>query len=571
MSNSKTTVTVRIDDRQGELEIVDGSFRVINRGYGMLKADLKPGIYKARARAGNAQNEELFEVEPNAHPFEVPMDTLFFESPIPLNGTSTTHEYHQDALMTATKEAPHDAGLGTGASVLLSVRDPSDASFRQAGEPSNVQDDYRLSFKGFRLTDPNGHLLLDCDAKALHKPDAGFALLNLALQPGRYALIHRSANNTETAMPIMAVPGWQTQVFIHVDFPNDLEAPGIPNLENRSVMMAPLGEHFQADDQYFRLTEIARYALRHGRATINRQELELLLQEKFQNPIYGLFGAHLLMLEDDPNRYLLDHVTDNLAGLIGDHFPDVMALRYALAKRPNEPFEIPAEGLSFPPLLQASWNLIAENEGFYPKGSFMREIAGLLKFGGVWLNWQPVRKTALIALEEADMRAANDTLVKSALRRTMVQKISAFAGTMLDKLKITYTAKHDGRTFEDLEDMIADINDEDDASRSLELLIGLAGKIPWEAVFRRIKSEAVEAGLINHLTDLQKSLLPTLQLIGNQLSAGEKFSLDDLQQLRKGLNIPLPVLRESLEDLWKKLLQSSIAKVIEKIADEDKS
>ena len=111
MSNSKTTVTVRIDDRQGELEIVDGSFRVINRGYGMLKADLKPGIYKARARAGNAQNEELFEVEPNAHPFEVPMDTLFFESPIPLNGTSTTHEYHQDALMTATKEAPHDAGL----------------------------------------------------------------------------------------------------------------------------------------------------------------------------------------------------------------------------------------------------------------------------------------------------------------------------------------------------------------------------------------------------------------------------------------------------------------------------
>ena len=51
------------------------------------------------------------------------------------------------------------------------------------------------------------------------------------------------------------------------------------------------------------------------------------------------------------------------------------------------------------------------------------------------------------------------------------------------------------------------------------------------------------------LTSLQRPLIPTLQLIAEQIEDGGEFTMEELEQLCQGLNIALPVLRESLNDL----------------------
>src|SRR5690606_33611955 len=152
-SNSKTSVTVAIQGLQGELESVDGDFQVIKRGFGSLQGDLKPGIYKARARAGDVLREELFAVEPGAESMDVALASLDFASPLPLQGTSTSHEYHQQALETATASIPADLGLGTGGGLLLSLRDPTDACMRQRDGTPDERDNYRRSFAGLCLRD----------------------------------------------------------------------------------------------------------------------------------------------------------------------------------------------------------------------------------------------------------------------------------------------------------------------------------------------------------------------------------------------------------------------------------
>ncbi|MFZ1546442.1 MAG: hypothetical protein WAT12_05005, partial [Candidatus Nitrotoga sp.] len=115
MSNSKINVTIHIEGGQGELEIIDGTFQTIDRGFGTLKVTLNPGIYKTRARVGDIQHEELFSVAPEAAPITIKIEPLNFATPVPLQGTSTSHEYHQDAFYDATASTPVDVGLGQGA------------------------------------------------------------------------------------------------------------------------------------------------------------------------------------------------------------------------------------------------------------------------------------------------------------------------------------------------------------------------------------------------------------------------------------------------------------------------
>ena len=115
MSSSKTPVTIEVGGYHGELEVVDGRFRVVDSGFGRLQTELAPGIYKARARAGEVRVEELFVVEPEGGSVEVSLPLPEFASPAPLAGTSTTHEYHMDPLAHISQEPPVDYGLGRGA------------------------------------------------------------------------------------------------------------------------------------------------------------------------------------------------------------------------------------------------------------------------------------------------------------------------------------------------------------------------------------------------------------------------------------------------------------------------
>lgn len=579
MSSSKTRVTVTVEDGQGELEIVDSDFRVIERGFGTLKSELNPGIYKARARAGDVRREELFVVEPDVPTFEMAMEPLYFSSPLPLNATSTIHKFQRHALVTATG-APVDAGLGQGATLLLSIRDSSDACFQQSEKSPIVRDNYRGSFTGFRLRNWQGDMLLDFDQAMQLKPDFGIALVNLHLHPGNYVLSYERDVCEQIAMPLPSLRDWQTQVFLHVDLPQGLDAPGLPNLADRAVMMAPMGIPFYPD-RHLRLAEFARYALMQGRPALPSEQVEEMLKEELHNPVLSLLAAHMLLLKRHPPHELLHAVTDNLAHLIGPNFPDVVALRIVLAELDKAAPKVPSLELSSPPLLRSSCDIVARYSELLGAGSLVCKIASRLVPQGPWLAWKPAASIGWKPAASKKNPLMLDMIRSSA--QFLFQNEQALSLKSLDKLEklmqefntLLASEASDSRPLPlptasiDTEPSVAKttLSPEDDASVALKAIITLAQQIPWDEFIKLLESEAIHRHLLTKLTTLQTSLLPTLQLIYSQLEQGGDFTLDKLEELCKGLNVPVSVLRESVEDLVTLIVRSDMEILLEKIEE----
>lgn len=534
MSNSKTCVTVAIQDLQGELEIVDGNFQVVQRGFGSLQGDFEPGIYKARARAGDVLREELFAVEPGAEFMDVALASLDFASPLPLQGTSTSHEYHQQALESATAGAPADLGLGAGGGLLLSLRDPSDACMRQRGGASAERDNYRRSFAGLRLRNADGDLLLDFDLALKQEPDLGFALLNLDLSPGNYMLCYEPPGGEPVAMPMPVAPGWQTSVFLRVNLPQDLEAPGTVDLTDRAVMMSPLGTAFFPADHHFRLAEIARYALVQGRPVLDRKQVEEMLHEKFHNPMLGLLVAHVLLLRKAPPQALLRTVIGNLTGMIGQASPDVIALDLALSEIEGKKPSLPPSGLAFPPLLSASWEILARYPKLLAPGSKARAVASRLAPQGPWLAWKPQEQSE--ATVASVIGAGFSLLSLASMQGLVTGKVGKMVSGIISK-KLAGVAPNAPQTAKA------------EAADALDILLRLARDVPWHALTKSVRAAVTDDNMLDQLTSLQRTLIPTLQLIAEQIEEGDEFTVEELEHLCQGLNVALPVLRESLNDL----------------------
>lgn len=531
MSNSRISVTINIDGGQGELEIIDGAFRTIERGFGTLKTTLNPGIYKTRALVGEIQHEELFSVEPNANNvnIEIKAGQLKFASPVPLEGTSTSHEYHQGAMVRATSLEPRDVNLGHGCALLLFVRDPSEDNLKQLKSSSpEIQKNYRHSFVGYRLLDSEGKLLLNFDEISEYDPAWGYAISNIELAPGYYVLNYEPLNGKHVAMPIQLVQSWQTQISILVNFPKGLETSGQPNLPDRAIMMTPMGVRFDPYNQLHRLTEIARYAFMDRRSIITSELINELPKIKLDNPVLELLYAHQLLMEKQPDLGLLKILVDRLAQMLGASFPDVLALRLALDYLNGIKPEIINEPL-FPPLLRASWRILAHYPELFPSDSLLCKAAAHLVSRGVWFAWKPIASRTVQNL--ASILAGVGALPSTNALLDLAQQLPLEA--IANHLKAKVTTR----------------NLQDDVSIAHSAIVMLAQNIPWKTLFSRISIGLRERDLMAELTNLQKSLLPTLQLIHEQLKDGGDFSIEEFKQLLAGLHVPLPVLYESLMDL----------------------
>ena len=528
MSNSKINVTIHIEGGQGELEIIDGTFQTIDRGFGTLKAMLNPGIYKTRARVGDIQHEELFLVAPEAAPITIKIEPLNFATPVPLQGTSTSHEYHQDVFYVATASTPVDFGLGQGAELLLFLRDPSDANFTQRNAPPEIKENYRRSFDGFRLSDADGNFLLNFDDASKCDPDWGYAISRIQLKPGYYVLSYEPLNGKHVAMPIQLVQSWQTQICILVNFPNGLEASGHPNLPDRAIMMAPVGIQFNPSDDRIRLIEIARYAFMDRSSITTNELINELPQRKLDNPILELLYAHQLLMEKQPDIGLLKMLVDRLTQMLGADFPDVLALSLVLDHLNGikpEPINEPP----FPPLLRASWRILAHYPELFPSDSLLCKAAAHLVSRGVWFAWKPIESRSEEYL--ASLLAGVGSLPSADVFSNLAQQLP------LDAI------------FNHLKAKVATRDLQDDVSVAHSVIVMLAQTLPWETLFSHISIGLKERDLMADFTNLQKSLLPTLQLIHEQLKEGGDFPIEEFKQLLAGLHVPLPVLYESLMDL----------------------
>lgn len=124
--------------------------------------------------------------------------------------------------------------------------------------------------------------------------------------------------------------GWQTQVFLFRRTFGKGEESRRPDLSEASVLMGRTGSGFYPDRDDERWTELARLALAGNRKAMpSRDDLREMLVHKFEDPMLGIYAAHLLLREPEIRVDLLEIVLGNLFSMLGEH-PDVQALRLKL-------------------------------------------------------------------------------------------------------------------------------------------------------------------------------------------------------------------------------------------------
>jgi hypothetical protein len=364
-----------------EVFLIDHEFALKERSIGDLDVEVEPGVYNVKARLGDATVEQLVVLNQDQ---ELDLrDELSLASPAPIEGASPAHE---SAVRVAAEESAKVARrIGKGAQIFLLTRSES-------GQSPLIE---------LTLHRRNGKLIED-----LAVSGSSAAGRTVSVDPGTYFLRWDDSSGIAAEQAVQAVKGWQTQVFMLDEAPAGSE----PGRHHVSVQMSR--SHFDPDDEMLRRTEEARAALADERKVASKEANEALFA-KADNPILGLFGAHLMLLAQDAvekaadeeslqdtervqapvgfDQTLFDTAVRNLRRLLGAAHPDVMALS---TKTSNPPKRM--SPLSAPPLLWRSWLLLVEASNDSPElvpWTICRQVAKLLPMRP-FLVWSPVDENA---------------------------------------------------------------------------------------------------------------------------------------------------------------------------------
>jgi hypothetical protein len=148
--------------------------------------------------------------------------------------------------------------------------------------------------------------------------------------------------------------------------------------------------HGSADS---RATELARVALATTRPVgepgrerrLVPDDVRKLLAQKYDDPMLGIYGGHLLLLEAEPDLALLTIVVENLRMLLGAPHPDVEALALRTRSLPQP------VALADPPMLRRSWALMVDADADRPDiiaDALSARVSTDFWLEGPWLVWR---------------------------------------------------------------------------------------------------------------------------------------------------------------------------------------
>lgn len=364
MSTSTSTLRIRSADTTAQIKVLDGAANVVANGIGELDARLADGLYKIRVRVGSEFQERLVALDtglPQQH-----FDQIDFPTPIPVNNTARSHEYHQAAIWDAwSKPATR---WGSGSWLLISAREWSRDNSRAHPDPAAA----------LSIILPSGDKVAFAEIATIRKKGDAYAIGAVEVDPGLYQVELALPDGSRLRRALHASPGWMTQLYMLF---RDTTGQSLPDLSGGSVAIA---RQPVVHDEQARLAEISLDALTQHRAILSEQ-MRQILRDKFEQPLLGLIGAHLLLRE--PNQAgLFRVVMKNLTKMLGAKHPDVSALRTRLRRAA-------AASVSEPPMLRASWDLLVEASGHNPElivpNSDAGKIAEFIVPGRGWLVWQP--------------------------------------------------------------------------------------------------------------------------------------------------------------------------------------
>lgn len=365
-------------DPEMEIFLIDGQFQLVARSVGRLDVDVEPGIYKIKCRTGAVTNEQFVIVQDD--PITMALPRLQFASPAPLGETSKTHEYQMQAAAMQSKFAHVTSGQGSW--IFVFVRD-----WTAKGTSSRKQN----PAKGLFLEDENGNLVADLGLASVSDISGDpWAACNVAVNPGIYRLrleFTPVEGQTDSGLEqaIVASPDWQTQVFLLQGAYGLRATDWAPDLAGGAILQSRGAGGFDPARADFRQTELARLGLTNRRQVVS-QEVRDMLRWKVDNPMLGIFGAHLLLMSRQLDEDLFRTVVQNLRRLLGEgvEHPDVEAL--ALHLESTGPYQFKS-----PPMLRRSWSLIVDATADRPfliaPDSLAAKIWNRLWSAEPWLIW----------------------------------------------------------------------------------------------------------------------------------------------------------------------------------------
>jgi hypothetical protein len=404
-----------------EIFVIDAAGEVVARAVRTLDEELNPGVYKLRFRVGNKVTDELCELPAGDGVFRVDTPRLPFETPAPILRLGDEGPPEQARIARDwSLETPLQQGSGSRLFVFADVR---------AAGTSAVDLELRR-FHGDVIAENSEN------GKFQVAPQR-FIGCHVELDPGCYLL--RSADIEQT---IVTAAGWQTQVFVPiVEGDTDWHA----DLSASAILMARIGVGFERDAPFLRWTEAAREALAAGRggAGSDRELMNFLLSDKFEHPILGILGAHLVLLQESMDTVLLAEIVQNLERLVPGH-PDVAALFYDVADQ-----RAASTAFAEPPMLRSSWSRILQHSSIdrdpFPPRSYAAQIAGTLWGSGAWLTWR-TPDLAEGAVASADPRSDLDRFLAYARAGKLPQEAEAREDlTPIERILLAYAQSSRGQ------------------------------------------------------------------------------------------------------------------------------
>jgi hypothetical protein len=269
-----------------------------------------------------------------------------------------------------------------------------------------------------------------------------------------------------------------------------------------------------------------------------------MLSNKFQNPMLGLYAAHILLADKNSDSQLLEDVINNTADKLKEDFPDVVGLAWGYErltnKRPSRfngrPWPELLKELKGPPLLVRSWDLLVACTQIVTAGRFESmdafHVAGDLVAAGIYLTWEArvPRKVAQTEVARESGPAPSEP--------TFITKGYDLA---LDAI-VKFTPHRVLVAFNQVRIVATEIRDSEEAAAALQIL---ARKYQWDDVLEKIRRTDKQLAL---LTGLQLDLIAVMrQADSRRLVRGLDAGFVDA--LLKSKRIPIDSLAEALAGL----------------------
>ena len=414
---TKRRIEIRCEDRGARIVIVDSAFNKVASGIGHLQSTLSNGIYKARITVGSIEQDRLFEIDGQSVVLEINRFPII--SPIPVERVTNSHEYQSYPAIDLAKSKAKS--IGKGGQLLVFARD---SAHLQIAPPLDSSVWRSLQVRDLRT----GKQCFDVVQDGHTQAASGFTGAKLALNPGPYSITVDEVTGGQPAvtmhLPVWVSADWCSHVYIDCASSESGEDQRALDLAGAALLMTrpnvALAEH--ADEAS--LGEVARMAFMQGARGISDDDLAALIGGKFDNPMLGIYAAHLLVRKPDADLQLLKTIVSNLQALISPDHPDVATLAArilhdATSAQPD------LANLLAPPTLRASWDILRSlglnNTGYGARYGAFR-VAGSM--------WGLLRGT-LPAIDHYPGLRAAPLASRSALRKSAPSpSLSADAGNL---------------------------------------------------------------------------------------------------------------------------------------------